>query len=237
MENRWWENYAVRYFVGAVVGSVAIALLNTQPGSPFLCKLSLLGESKNTPYLGLGITAALGLAFCYIASAPVLAVHAMRAHLRISIVRQSPGKTALCLIAALVGFPFLLGLSLPTLSAVTVGIIIGLQVGLMLLAVVTQGTVIDAFYRALAKHRALANTDKDKAHNSGAEYVTSYRHLREHGNAFSILLLEGVLAIALFQSGSLPNAGLIVLLWSLPAAASWLLATMLESRFATTALP
>jgi hypothetical protein len=237
MENRWWENYAVRYFVGTVVGSVAIALLNTQPGSPFLGKLSLLGESKDTPYLGFGLTAALGLAFCYIASAPVLAVHAMRAHLRISAVSQSPAKTTLCLLPTLVGIPFLLGPLLPTLTAAIVGIVIGLQVGLLLLALITQGEVIDAFYRALATHRGLTNTEKDKAKNSGAEYVTSYRHLREHGNAFSILLLEGVLAIALFQSGSLPNAGCILLLWSLPAASSWLLATMLESRFVTTALP
>lgn len=237
MENRWWENYAVRYFVGTVIGSVAIALLNTQSGSPFLGKLGLLVESKDTPYLGFGLTAALGLAFCYIASAPVLAVHAMRAHLRISINRQSPVKTALCLLSALVGAPFLLGLFLPTITARIVGIVIGLQLGLLLLALVTQGKVIDTFYRELAKHRGLANSEKDKAQSAGAEYVTSYRHLREHGNAFSILLLEGVLAIALLQCGSLPNAGFILLLWSLPAAASWLLATMLESRFVTTALP
>ncbi len=28
MENRWWEYYAVRYFVGTVVGAVIVAFLN-----------------------------------------------------------------------------------------------------------------------------------------------------------------------------------------------------------------
>ena len=43
------------------------------------------------------------------------------------------------------------------------------------------------YYRGLAKARA-------KPHESIAEYVQSYRHLREHGNAFVIVGLELVLA-------------------------------------------
>ena len=89
MENKWWEYYAVRYFVGTVVGSVLVAVLNTEPGSPFYGRVAIVGNSNEATFLGVGLVAALGFAFCYIASSPVLTLHTTRAHLRLSAIKAS----------------------------------------------------------------------------------------------------------------------------------------------------
>jgi hypothetical protein len=61
------------------------------------------------------------------------------------------------------------------------------------------------------------------------QYVESYRHLREHANAFSIILMEIVLAFVL---ASLPGRmwAVLVLVWIAPASFCWLLGTELEAK-------
>ena len=53
------------------------------------------------------------------------------------------------------------------------------------------------FYHELATARSRGKEEKKK---EITEYVESYRHLREHGNAFLIILMECVLAGALFAA-------------------------------------
>ncbi len=77
------------------------------------------------------------------------------------------------------------------------------------------------YYDQLVKRRASAD-------EAGKEYVESYRHLREHGNAFFIVLLEFLLGSVLFYS-SLPW-GVVLMLWILPAVGVWYFGTRLESR-------
>ena len=60
------------------------------------------------------------------------------------------------------------------------------------------------------------------------KYVESYRHLREHGNAFFIALLELLLGVALFYS-PVPW-GVILMLWIFPTAGVWLFGTLLDNR-------
>jgi hypothetical protein len=71
--------------------------------------------------------------------------------------------------------------------------------------------------------RKRANADK-----IGEQYVESYRHLREHGNAFFIVFLELLLGTALFYS-PFPWVALLAL-WIFPAAGVWLFGTLLENR-------
>lgn len=47
MENKWWEYYTVRYFVGTVVGALLVAALNAEPGSPFEGRMEIIGDSKD----------------------------------------------------------------------------------------------------------------------------------------------------------------------------------------------
>lgn len=237
MENKWWEYYAVRYFVGTVVGAVIIAFLNAEPGSPFEGRLTILGDSKETTFLGLSLVAALGFAFCYVASAPVLTLHATRAHLRRSSINTTKYKFGFALGLAVLATVSLLWQFLPPIAAVSSGLVVGTQFGLVLLAVLNKFSIIDEFYRTLATVRANGMPKKDDPPTPGAEYVTSYRHLREHGNAFMIVLLEGLLAYTLLHSPSRDCASLVLLLWLLPAASAWLIGTVLESRLVSKPVP
>lgn len=72
---RWWEAYAVRYFIGFVVGTICVAILvnNLGLGSQ-IRELSSTGskEDGSTPYL---LLAVLGLGYCYAASTPISVLH------------------------------------------------------------------------------------------------------------------------------------------------------------------
>lgn len=230
MESKWWEYYAVRYFVGTVVGSVIVALLNSEPGSPFEGYLTVLDSSKEASFLGVGLLAALGFAFCYVGSAPVLTLHATRAHLRATSVKDSPYKFSLAVGASVLIAVLALWKFLPPEAAITSGLVIGLQIGLVLVALLTRLAAVEEFYRGLATVRAKGMPKKDDPPTPGSEYVTSYRHLREHGNAFLIVLLEGLLAYTLLHSPSRVCAGIVLLLWLLPAASVWIIGTVLEAR-------
>jgi len=236
MENKWWEYYAVRYFVGTVVGAVIVAFLNTAPNSPFKGSMAAIGELKEATFLGVGLFAALGFAFCYIASSPVLTLHTTRAHIRISTIKSSKllffAALALPVVAAIVVF----WQFLPPIAAASSGLIIGIQFGLILLLFFTKFSIIEKFYRELATVRAKVVPEKDKQPMPGSEYVTSYRHLREHGNAFMIVLLEGLLAYTLLHSPSRSCAAIVLVVWLLPATAAWLVGTVLESRLVSTPL-
>ena len=71
----------------------------------------------------------------------------------------------------------------------------------------------------------------------------SYRHLREHGNSFFIVLLEIVLGVTLFGIGRylvgdssaskrMLSYIVVLLVWIIPAVFVWLIATVFERRFA-----
>jgi hypothetical protein len=77
------------------------------------------------------------------------------------------------------------------------------------------------YYHDLTKKRAQATA-------AGKEYIESYRHLREHGNAFFIALLELLLGAALFYSPV--SWAVVLMLWITPAAGVWFFGTFLESR-------
>lgn len=237
MDNKWWEYYAVRYFVGTVVGAAIVAFLNLNEGSLFHGKLAIFQNPKDATFLGVGLVAALGFAFCYIASAPVLTLHATRAHLRIEQIKASPIRLIFFTISPVFIAFLSLKQHLPTPVAACFSLAIGIQLGLVITAVFTKFYVLEQFYRNLATARSSSLIDKDKPATPGAEYLTSYRHLREHGNAFLIVLLEGLLAYTLFHSPSLEIATLLLGVWMLPAAAVWVIGSALESRFITTPLP
>lgn len=72
---RWWEAYAVRYFIGFVVGTICISILIENLGLVgHLKELSSSGskEEGSTPYL---LLAVLGLGYCYAASTPISVLH------------------------------------------------------------------------------------------------------------------------------------------------------------------
>src|SRR5439155_1112940 len=107
---------------------------------------------------------------------------------------------------------------------VAVSVVMGGQIGLIVLACASRFRVVEEFYRDLASARG------GERSSSRSEYVTSYRHLREHGNAVSIVILELVLAFVILRSPSEQAALSIIFVWLVPGVFAWFVGTALESR-------
>lgn len=99
---------------------------------------------------------------------------------------------------------------------------IGYQLWLM---AVTSPDAIYTFYEKLARRRAT-----DNSRDETSEYVESYRHLREHGNAFAIILVEGSLTLTLLSTRDVYSFIGALVAWILPCACIWPLGTWLESK-------
>ncbi len=236
MENRWWEYYTIRYFLGTVIGAISVLFLTLEPSSPFANRLTTIEEFKEATFLNVSLVAALGFAFCYIASAPILTLHATRAHVRYSAVKSSPYAAAACLLLPILLSIGLCWIYLPVPAAITVGVVIGVHFGLVVRACANKFDLIETFYRDLATARAPSLPDNEKRTPS-SEFITSYRHLREHGNAFLIVLMEIVLSYALATSPNQFFGLVLIVVWILPAASAWIIGSALESRLASAPLP
>ena len=250
MNGRWWEYYTVRYLVGSVVGAVAILYLGKYSGSPFsehvqpLLALLLL----ESDYFPIAIAlATLGFAFCYIASSPILVFHTCRAYFRcpklwkrwkkFSKVRQI--IAVIIAITITVGsIIFICSNYLPLLTTILLLLVFIPQIALLIFACIDEFKIIKTFYRDLAKNRAKPAKSKPNKTESDTkekslqkEYTTSYRHLREHGNAMGIIVLEVILASALGNLPSINSAVVVLVLWILPGVFAWIIGTALEFNF------
>lgn len=224
MQQKWWEYYAVRYFAGTVVGAVIIAFLAKDEPYKVLLPERIVA-SLTGDFFGVGLAAALGFSFCYVASSPMLTLHAARAHLGRKAFPKHPWW-----FRASVLIPFVvaqvMSVRFPYRVAWTAGLLIGAQIWLIVLAVATKFHDIEEFYRDLAKARGVNDN------GARTEFIESYRHLREHGNAVSIVILEFVLTFALVSATSRRMALAVVFLWLLPSVFAWALGSVMERRLA-----
>lgn len=78
---RWWEQYYVRYFVGTVV-AVAILFILREKASLARDFQGIIPSLEKADGWQLSAVASAGLAYCYIASTPVLILHAVRGGLQ-----------------------------------------------------------------------------------------------------------------------------------------------------------
>ncbi|WP_318491636.1 hypothetical protein [Photobacterium leiognathi] len=229
----WWEFYFIRYFIGSVCGAFIILAIMFHPDSGmngvFLNSLTIkdatLKDISSSILIGLLF---LGTAFCYVASAPVLVAHTLRYRFTYSWSTNGVMKRWLIIFSLFAGFNYALWhlLSFSLLRGVlTVPALFFVFIQLVMLVSCAKPSNRDifGFYKKLAKDRA--NQDIDKQ-----EYTESYRHLREHGNAFLILICESALGMALFACNSLNDMIIVLFIWLLPVMPIWLVATYLESR-------
>lgn len=236
MHSRWWEYYVVRYLVGTVAGAVIVVLANAQKGSVYSGRLDEVVDLGQHPFLGVSLLAALGFGFCYVASLPILALHAARAHLRWRTLRSRWASHLGILAVSIPAVTWAASKIVSFPAALVFGTVVGTEVGLIVVATFGRFGLIEHFYREIATSRARAMPKKESPPTAGSEYITSYRHLREHGNAAGILILEGVLAYCLLKVSVLQYAFPLIMAWVLPAGAAWLIATALESRLISQAL-
>lgn len=231
--NRWWEFYFIRYFVGSVLGSLVVMALAFHPDSMLTDVVADLFNFEDASFLKLKsdhfwVVLSFGVAFCYIASAPILVMHALRAQFDFQSNTDLSAKAWVCRIAIIL-MPlaiiwFLFGdnrIKSGFLSAY--GLVVAFQFVFIFPALIKRFDHIFDFYKLLAKDRAKESDDRK-------QYIESYRHLREHGNAFLILFCELVLGCALFVSESLSEGLLVITIWIIPTLPIWFLGAFLESK-------
>lgn len=242
-----WNYYYLRYFVGAIVGAGLLVAL--WAGDPKVLP-SFQHTFPPVPHEWAHLAAVIaalgtaGLAYCYIASSPILLMHG----LRFRFAQEEGWWRALrwmpfVAVGLLVVFAWNYGATAPSsfrndpwgqmLLFVPYGIIVLLQ--FLGLPWGRLGVVRD-HYNTLARQRARWTHEQ-----WAKEYVESYRHLREHGNALLIILMEIILAAALYAAGGCRGSCrpfhttdttirffTIAVIWIVPATFCWFLGTWLE---------
>ncbi|HFT7364250.1 TPA: hypothetical protein ACGRV9_005696 [Pseudomonas aeruginosa] len=231
--NRWWEFYFVRYFVGSVVGALVIMALAFHPNSELSEVIAKLFDFESASVLNLKsdhfwVILSFGVAFCYIASAPILVIHALRAGIDFDGTVNLSSEawrnriifvSAAILVACLVAW----GNAVNILFFLVYNFVIFSQIWLLYPAVKDKFKKVSIFYTDLANERAKNSAGRN-------QYIESYRHLREHGNAFFIVFFELVLGAVLFSSESLSAAITVLIFWISPALIIWFLGAALESK-------
>lgn len=240
--SRWWEFYAVRYGMGTVVGGVVFFFLcNTNPA----LKPMLFGaEAGKIDGPLLALLAGYGLAYCYIASAPILVFHAGRFLIDIKKNSRASPKRMLMMF-----FPPAIATIFFFLTQTSTGPTLYFFSCVFALAALVVWPQYLTIIFTLLRTKELVNFYEKLAHKreySKGGIVDSYKHLREHGNSFFIVTLEIVLAIILYTAGNFATAGgaavssekysyvlpyiWIILIWIVPAAFVWLVGTLFERQ-------
>jgi len=232
-DSRWWEFYGIRYAQGTVVGALIVFFLFSQ--STILKGILFIpADPKDFGIAHLVLLGIYGLAFCYIASAPILIMHSARGLLfpdAASPPRSKWRMLGVLLISALIAacFWFFMGASAAAASFLLSSISI-LQALLLFEIFKSNWDETIAYNLNIIKKRKMGEN---------SEYVESYKHLREHGNSFLIVVFQLILAIPIFIFVSSPgisseraiaNLLIIILTWIIPASIIWFFGNKLENH-------
>lgn len=225
--NRWWEFYLVRYLLGSMVGAIISYLLcvhfTKQEGLPFemsslLEKITDIEKSANQIFfLGLGFV------FCYISSAPILVLHASR----FSFVTIKKKYSLLILYVILIAAELIFDSFIPKIVHQISSIILCLVFLILQIYLVINNFNLSN----VGSNKNLTYKRESLDKNTGREtYIETYKHLREHGNAFFIVILEITLGLILYQIETPEILIACLFFWILPGAFIWHFGNFLESK-------
>lgn len=226
-KTRWWDYYYVRYFVGAIFG---VALLLWLQKHAIVCASERCTIGIASPGLEATALGTLGLSFCYLASAPVLVLHSLRFRFFQCSTFFNGMGIAVAVLVVLSGvclwrwYGSADGPLAPDIWWILP--FAGVLLPQVILLFACPANIVRERYRRLATSRGYDETTlygKQKG-----EYIESYRHLREHGNAYAILVAELALALAIASAPNWLFVGGLIAVWSLPAAFVWFIGTWLE---------
>ncbi|HEX7047907.1 MAG TPA: hypothetical protein VF275_10105 [Gammaproteobacteria bacterium] len=254
---RFWENYLVRYIGGTFVGTVSIAVLMSLnvEGASQLKNLfaKALGESpsEGIEFVMLVLVIGIGFTFSYIASAPIYVLHLLRTFLLANKwfhadedAQDASEKKVSLNLAVPISITAALGIAITTficfsfvpsqgvhldrvMAWLLLLVVIAMQVaGLLRLFWSSQSMATwQKFYTFLSQRRANNNSSIEVS-----DFVESYRHLREHGNASLIVIFNILLAVFVSLAPDVQSIGALIVLWTLPAGVGWFAASALENH-------
>lgn len=151
-------------------------------------------DPKDLSFVHLVILGVCGLAYCYLSSAPMLVFHALRVNVFKSSSHQSSFWIGLVLVLVTIVISlaitaFLVYIGNTSLDKLEWRQIIyffilstfsfSFTATLSIWGIINSNFLIVDFYKKLAEKR-----------QKNLDYVESYRHLREHANAFALVLCE-----------------------------------------------
>ena len=236
MSNRnghWWEFYTVRYAQGTVIGAIIVFFLFSRNLS-FRELLFIPAETGTFGTAHLLLFATYGLAYCYIASAPILVLHAGRGLLFDKSAKENGRPTRFFFLLVLLFFLIVVSnytetpmLFFSCLTPYTLIIAIQLFILYALLSDTPCWERVFTYYTILAKKRM---------EFAKSSYIESYKHIREHGNAFFITFCEVVLALPLYffmskaadKGEVVANLSFVLFLWIIPPSLIWFFGNKLE---------
>ena len=253
--SRWWEFYFVRYALGTVFGILIIRFLASHGlDIPFpKDKGEEFPNAESLPLL-LGY----GLAYCYLASAPILLFHATRFQMRPTNVRLRR-IVVFCLLAVIPAIAWFMPFMMQAPGPLSLGVVTSIAIYLIALLTICQFWSIYVGQKKSGEMwQFYLRLDRNRRVKANRELIDSYRHLREHGNAFAVVLLEMLLGLGIFLAtkisvypvGVISERSLkiasddsifsisevqvfaLLLIWTLPAASVWAIGCYLEAEFA-----
>lgn len=232
----WWEFYGVRYAQGAVVGALLVFLIFSQ--NETLKKILILpAENKDFGVPHLILLAVYGLVYCYIASAPILIMHAARGLLFKSSINPNPSKGWISRLFTILGPSVAIVLfywlnfdgDFSKCAAIFLFCLLVLfQFRLIYEVFYKSWPVTISYYKSIIGKRAIG---------ANLEFVESYKHIREHGNSFLIVIFQFLLAVPLFMivglaktpESTISNLMTLVILWIFPGSFIWMFGNKLEN--------
>lgn len=238
-DSHWWEFYGVRYAQGTVVGAMIIFFLFTQ--NETLKKILFVpSEARDFGMSHLILLAVYGLAYCYIASAPILILHAGRGLLFKSPTNPNP-KSGLPTRRFWRYAPPLLLTGIYLFYAKADKIMGASAIFVFSFLVVFQIQLLVSIFKSSWQETIdyYSVVVKKRDELRGSSYIESYKHIQEHGNSFLIVAFEFYLAFPIFVFVSQPSVSsedsikhllIIVFLWVLPAATIWAFGNKLENN-------
>jgi hypothetical protein len=242
---RFWEIYILRYSVGAVLGALILFFL-VKHNTP-LSNLIFVKSGEPIDIIQVGIFLAVGLLYSYLASAPILVFHAGRFLIpkKSGSVFSNSGIWTIIFLLSNLAFPiaffFLssMDIAIKYFFSLVIYLASAIFTGQIIIIIRCQGQRAEQFifYKNLAINR----------YYSKGGIVDSYRHLREHGNAFLIIIFEMILGVIMFAATMYSyffnfeknpdiyeiaaNLVIVLIVWILPAAIIWLIACYIEQEF------
>lgn len=233
VRSNWWEGYIIRYTLGSLVGAVICWQIIDDLNGRLAIKSFLHAKEDVVKYV---ILLLMGLCYCYVASSPMLTFHVSRFR-EIKSVHKN--------ISWNVFFIFLFGwlffiCALLALSGYWKGDFSWVQLKFIMLGMIPPFFVFIVQYVFLPKSDSdvigLFNFYDDLSflrYYTFTDIMTSYRHLREHGNAYSVLLLEILLGWCLVWAIKVEVylAIAVLVAWVSPSAFVWVIGTNIEKRY------